>query len=123
MNWSSSTGDPIVYWTLYVLLTLVLTFCGWQISRDNEKQSKFKKYAWIAGVSYSLVEGLRWLRGADYYHYYMDLESNFMSGYCTPDPEPVYKLWVNFFHSTGLHPTIAFIFYSALLIAGVLMVF
>lgn len=123
MNWSSSTGDPIVYWTLYVLLTLVLTFCGRQISNDNEKQTNFKKYAWIAGVSYSLVEGLRWLRGADYYHYYMDLKSNFTSGYCTPDPEPVYKLWVNFFHFTGLHPIIAFIFYSAILIAGVLMVF
>lgn len=123
MNWSSTTGDPIIYWTLYVLLTLVLTFCGWQISRDNEKQIKFKKYAWIAGISYSLVEGLRWLRGADYYHYYMDLETNFWAGVCTPDPEPLYELWVNFFHSTGLHPSIAFIFYSALLIAGVLMVF
>lgn len=123
MNYSSTTGDPFVYWSLYVLLTLVLTYCGWQISRDNEKQTNFMKYAWIAGISYSLVEGLRWLRGADYYHYYMDLESNFMSGYCTPDPEPVYELWVNFFHSTGLHPSVAFVFYSALLITGILMIF
>lgn len=123
MNYSSTTGDPFVYWSLYVLLTLVLTYCGWQISRDNEKQTNFMKYAWIAGISYSLVEGLRWLRGADYYHYYMDLESNFRSGYCTPDPEPVYELWVNFFHSTGLHPSLAFVFYSALLITGILMIF
>ena len=123
MNYSPTTGDPIVYWTLYVLLTLVLTFCGWQISRDDEKQTGFKKYAWIAGVSYSLVEGLRWLRGADYYHYYMDLETNFRAGVCTPDPEPIYEWWVNVFHSTGLHPTIAFVIYSALLIAGVLMFF
>ena len=123
MNYSSTTGDPFLYWTLYVLLTLALTFCGWQISRDDEKQTYFKKYAWISGVSYSLVEGLRWLRGADYYHYYMDLETNFKAGVCTPDPEPVYEWWVNIFHSIGLHPSVAFVFYSALLITGILLIF
>lgn len=123
MNYSVSTGDPTIYWTLYVLLTLILTFCGWGISKDDEKQSQFNKYAWIAGISYSLIEGLRWLRGADYYHYYMDLDTNFKAGVCTPDPEPLYEWWVNLFHMTGLHPSIAFIFYSALLIFGVLLIF
>lgn len=123
MNYSVSTGDPTIYWTLYVLLTLILTFCGWGISKDDEKQSQFNKYAWIAGISYSLIEGLRWLRGADYYHYYMDLDTNFKAGVCTPDPEPVYEWWVNLFHMTGLHPSIAFIIYSALLIFGVLLIF
>ena len=123
MDWSSSTGDPLVYWSFYVLLVLILTYCGWGISNDDEKQTHFRKYAWIAGISYSLIEGLRWLRGADYYHYYMDLETNFASGYCTPDPEPIYELWVNVFHSTGLHPSIAFIIYSVLLIYGVLLIF
>lgn len=123
MDWSSSTGDPFVYWSFYVLLVLILTYCGWGISNDDEKQTHFRKYAWIAGISYSLIEGLRWLRGADYYHYYMDLETNFASGYCTPDPEPIYELWVNVFHSTGLHPSIAFIIYSVLLIYGVLLIF
>lgn len=123
MNYSVSTGDPTIYWSLYVLLTLILTFCGWGISKDDEKQSQFNKYAWIAGISYSLIEGLRWLRGADYYHYYMDLDTNFKAGVCTPDPEPVYEWWVNLFHMTGLHPSIAFIIYSALLIFGVLLIF
>ena len=123
MNWSLSTGDLFVYWSFYVLLVLILTYCGWGISNDDEKQTHFRKYAWIAGISYSLIEGLRWLRGADYYHYYMDLETNFASEYCTPDPEPIYELWVNVFHSTGLHPSIAFIIYSVLLIYGVLLIF
>ena len=123
MNYSVSTGDPAIYWTFYVLLTLILTFCGWGISKDDEKQSQFNKYAWIAGISYSLIEGLRWLRGADYYHYYMDLDTNFKAGVCTSDPEPLYEWWVNLFHMTGLHPSIAFIFYSALLIFGVLLIF
>lgn len=123
MNYSVTTGDPTIYWTLYVLLTLILTFCGWGISKDDEKQSQFNKYAWIAGISYSLIEGLRWLRGADYYHYYMDLDTNFKATVCTPDPEPIYEWWVNLFHMTGLHPSIAFIIYSALLIFGVLLIF
>lgn len=123
MNWSSSTGDPTVYWSFYVFLTLLLTFCGYGISKDDDKQSHFKLYAWIAGVSYSLIEGLRWLRGADYYHYYMDLETNFKSGYCTPEPEPVYEWWVNLFYSSELHPSVAFVIYSALLIWGVLLIF
>lgn len=123
MNYSVSTGDPAIYWTFYVLLTLILVFCGWGISKDDEKQSQFNKYAWIAGISYSLIEGLRWLRGADYYHYYMDLDTNFKARVCTPDPEPIYELWVNVFHSTELHPSIAFIIYSALLIYGVLLIF
>lgn len=123
MDWSSSTGDPFVYWSFYVLLVLILTYCGWGISNDDEKQTHFRKYAWIAGISYSLIEGLRWLRGADYYHYYMDLDTNFKATVCTPDPEPIYELWVNVFHSTGLHPSIAFIIYSALLIYGVLLIF
>lgn len=123
MNYSVSTGDPAIYWTFYVFLTLILAFCGWGISKDDEKQSQFNKYAWIAGISYSLIEGLRWLRGADYYHYYMDLDTNFKAGVCTPDPEPLYEWWVNLFHMTGLHPSIAFIIYSALLIFGVLLIF
>lgn len=123
MNYSVTTGDPTIYWTLYVLLTLILTFCGWGISKDDEKQTHFRKYAWIAGISYSLIEGLRWLRGADYYHYYMDLDTDFKATVCTPDPEPIYEWWVNLFHMTGLHPSIAFIIYSALLIFGVLLIF
>lgn len=106
-----------------MFLTLLLTFCGYGISKDDDKQSHFKLYAWIAGVSYSLIEGLRWLRGADYYHYYMDLETNFKSGYCTSDPEPVYEWWVNLFYSSELHPSVAFVIYSALLIWGVLLIF
>ena len=106
-----------------MLLVLILTYCGWGISNDDEKQTHFRKYAWIAGTSYSLIEGLRWLRGADYYHYYMDLDTNFKASVCTLDPEPIYKWWVNLFYMTGLHPSIAFIFYSALLIFGILLIF
>lgn len=42
MGWSSSTGDPFVYWSFYVLLVLILTYCGWGISNDYEKQTHFR---------------------------------------------------------------------------------
>ena len=38
MGWSSSTGDPFVYWSFYVLLVLILTYCGW-VSRMIMKSS------------------------------------------------------------------------------------
>ena len=38
MDWFSSTGDPLVYWSFYVLLVFILTYCGWGISNDYEKQ-------------------------------------------------------------------------------------
>ena len=38
MDWFSSTGDPLVYWSFYVLLVFILTYCGWSISNDYEKQ-------------------------------------------------------------------------------------
>ena len=38
MDWFSSTGDPLVYWSFYVLLVFILTYCGRGISNDYEKQ-------------------------------------------------------------------------------------
>ena len=64
-------GEPIVYWFLRIFLLIVLIYCGWGISYDTPK--RYNKYAWFAGISYSLIQGLRWLRGADYPHYYNDI--------------------------------------------------
>lgn len=43
MNLYSSTGDPFVYWSFCVLLVLILTYCGFGISNDDEKQSHLDK--------------------------------------------------------------------------------
>jgi len=121
MNWSSSTGNPLVYWTLYILLVGLLTYCGWGISYKDNKY--FYRYAWIAGIFYSLIEGLRWLRGADYYAHYMDIETNLNSpGIADQDPKPLYELWVHAFNLTGLPTFVSFIFYSAILIWAYLLI-
>lgn len=120
-------GNPVIFWLLRILLLYIFVYCGRGISYDTPK--RFNKYAWIAIVSYSLIEGLRWLRGADYPHYYDDLVTLFgqypggiSGGLITPDPEPIYELWCYIFYYSGLPYWIAFVIYSGLLISGVLMV-
>lgn len=119
-------GDPIIYWVLKIILLSVLIYSGWGISYDNP--SKFKKYAWLSIIIYSLIQGLRWLRGADYPHYYNDLVTLFgkfdggIGFIVTPDPEPLYKLWVTIFYYSGMPFWIAFIIYSAILISPLLLI-
>src|SRR5574344_2166799 len=116
----SITGDPIVYWVLKIILLLTLLICGYGIS--YKKQNYFNRFAITAGVVYSLIEGLRWDRGADYMHYYWDIDTLFSPGITTDNPEPIYNLWVNFFHATHIPAEYAFVVYSALLLGAVLMI-
>lgn len=125
MAWGYGIGNPILYWIIRVILLCILTFCGFGIGR-YPKQSK--KFTYIAALFYSLIQGLRWLRGIDYAHYYNDIVSLFgkFSGQIghgiTPNPEPLYKLWVYIFHYTGLPFYFAFIAYSLFLITPILLI-
>lgn len=118
MQWNSNMGDPIVFWILKTILLFVLFYCGYKISNGD----KYKKYAIISTVFYSLIEGLRWMRGVDYWHYYQDIATNFRAIETTPNPEPIYKLFCTFFHYTELPVCMAFIFYSALLFISFLSI-
>lgn len=114
-------GSPIIYWFFRFVLLSIFTFCGYEITKRDI--SKFKGYAWIAIISFALIEGLRWLRGVDYYHYYRDIETCFGDVMvCTPKPEFLYNLWVHVFYYTGLPPFIAFIVYSGLLMFGFMLI-
>ena len=120
-------GDPMLYWILRIFLLAVLIFCGWGISYGRPQ--KYKNYAWFAGVTYSLIQGLRWLRGADYPHYYNDIvtllgqySGDRLPAVITTEPEFLYKLWCTVFYYSNLPFWVAFILYSALLIGGVLLV-
>ena len=120
MYWNQSIGDPIIMWILKTVLLLVLLYCGYGIS--YKKQQNFLKYSICATLFYSLIEGLRWLRGVDYLHYYNDIATNFKEGMTTADPEFLYKIFCSWFHSTGMPVCIAFVFYSCLLIVSFLCV-
>lgn len=106
-------GNPFVLWLLKSILLLILFYCGNKISHEKAYD---KSYRLLAIFAYSLIEGLRWLRGPDYYHYYMYVHTNFNSIECTPEPELIYKLFVNVYFQTGLPHYFAFIIYSFILI-------
>lgn len=118
--WNSNLGDPILLWILRTILVFVLLYCGYHIS--NENKENYRKYALISTIFYSLIEGLRWMRGVDYWHYYQDIATNFKGIGTTPDPEPLYKLFCNIFYYSGLPISFAFVFYSAILFISFLAI-
>lgn len=120
MQWSSNVGDPIVLWIFKTILLFVLFFCGYQISKGN--RDSLKKYAFISTIFYSLIEGLRWMRGVDYWHYYQDIATNFKAIETTSDPELIYELFCTGFYNSHLPVCLAFVFYSAILFVSFLSV-
>ena len=105
-------GDPIVYWTLRLLLLIILIYNGWNISYKDKNGDNYWANVFPSIFAYSLIQGLRWNRGADYPHYYHDLTGTLFADY----KEPVYLLWIDVFKWTGLPAPVAFVFYSFLLI-------
>ena len=113
-------GDPIVYWILRFITFFSLLYSGYCISfkLNNNDSREYWRYSLPALIIYSLNYGLRWNRSYDYYHYYSDLTSNNL---WTDYDEPLYLLWVDFFKFSGLPYWVAFIFYSAILLYGFLL--
>lgn len=110
-------GNPVLYWTLKILLLATLFICGYLISYKDPKGVKFWKYSSWAILFYSLEMGLRWNRSWDYPHYYQDLTGELYTKY----NDFTYLIWVDFFKFTGLPYWVAFIFYSAILIYAFLL--
>lgn len=110
-------GDIYVYWSLRIFLVAVLTICGWGITKHSSDKN-FWRWAIPALVFYSLIQGLRYMRGQDYYHYKQDLEGNLFTEY----HDEIYLLWLDFFHFTGLHFAYGFVFYSFILFFAYLLV-
>ncbi len=115
-------GDPIAYWLLKIVLLLTLIVCGYGISKSDGGNNKFKINAIVAGVVYSLIQGLRWDRGQDYMHYWNDIHTYFSAPGCTPDPEPIYFAFVSLWKMTGIPAEFAFVVYSALFIGAFLLI-
>lgn len=106
------------FWFFRLLLFAIFIFCGWGISYKNKDNHYFWYYGLLAILSWTLIEGLRYGRGPDYYHY-----SDELIGVWTLDKsrEPLYQLFINFYRSSGLHYCYAFIIYSGLLVSGFIL--
>lgn len=105
-------GDPIVYWALRLLLLAILINSGWRISYKDKDGDNYWMNVFPSIIAYSLIQGLRWNRGADYPHYYQDLTGTLFTEY----KEPIYLLWIDVFKWTGFPGPVGFVFYSFLLI-------
>lgn len=116
--WTQTLGDPIIYWLLRTALMITLIISGYGISNKNSKGEYFWKWANPSLIAYSLIQGLRYMRGADYFHYMQDLEGNLWTEY----KDPLYLLWLAFFQSTGLPYPVGFVFYSFLLFFSFLLI-
>lgn len=107
MSLDPNFGDAFIYWSLRLLLLSVLTYSGYKISY-LEDGSKFWRSCTAPLLLYSLIQGLRYMRGTDYSHYMQDLEGNLFTEY----REPLYNLWLDIFQISGLPFFVGFIFYS-----------
>lgn len=103
------------FWFFRLLLFAIFVFCGWGISYKNKDNNYFWYYGLLAIVSWMFIEGLRYGRGPDYYHYSDELVGKWDLEF---DREPLYQLFVDLYRSLGLHYCYAFILYSWLLVTG-----
>lgn len=103
------------FWFFRLLLFTIFVFCGWGISYKNKDNQYFWYFGLFAILSWTLIEGLRYGRGPDYFHYSDELIGKWDLGV---DREPMYQLFVNLYRSLGLHYCFAFMLYSWLLVTG-----
>jgi hypothetical protein len=108
-------GSVSVYIFLESLLLVIFIFCGYGISKGRE--NRFWFFGWIAVISYSLIQGLRYDRGVDYAGYkykYENIEQ-------ITDKEWLFTKINEFLNFLGVPYYGAFIFYSFVLILSVLV--
>ncbi len=119
---NANLGDPLIYWILRTIVLLSLLRAGWVITKSAPRCDNFWKASLPSIFIYSIVQGLRWMRGADYWHYYLDATGRWSSG-GTPNPEPLYKFLVDFLGVIlGTPYWMMFIIYSLLLIVPVFLI-
>lgn len=111
------------FWGLRLLLLGVFIFCGWGISYKNKDNNYFWYYALFAIVAYSLIQGLRFDRGVDYYMYYEEILGKWDAKIMLNEArEPLYALLLDIVHVFNIPFWCVFVFYSGLLITGFVMV-
>ncbi|MBQ8805589.1 MAG: EpsG family protein [Bacteroidaceae bacterium] len=105
-------GDLLVYNVLRTLLFATLLLCGKTIS-ISKKKGMITVCSVCIIVTFSLIEGLRWDRGPDYYNNYLLLTTNDLS---IVKSEPLFNTIIGIFKKSLLPYWCAFIFFSFLYI-------
>lgn len=105
-------GDLFVYNSLRVLLLATLLLCGVGIYKSKNK-GMTALCTFLIIVTFSLIEGLRWDRGTDYYNNYLLLTTNDIG---IAKSEPIFNLIIDTFKFSSLPYWCAFVFFSFLYI-------
>lgn len=111
-------GDPITYWAFRIITLLALLISGYLVTYKDKTGKNYWKYCIPSIIIYSLNYGLRWGRLYDYMHYYQDITGQLYANY----DEFVYVWWTDLFKMSHLPYWVAFVFYSAILIFGYMLI-
>lgn len=111
-------GDPVLYWAFRIVTLLSLLISGYFVTYKDNSGKNYWKFCLPTIVIYSLNYGLRWDRLFDYAHYYQDLTGPLYADY----DEFVYVWWTELFKMSHLPFWVGFVFYSALLIFGYMLI-
>lgn len=110
--------DLSFYWFLQIFLIMIFIGGGIIISKYNKDYNLFKIVSCFIIVTFSLIVGLRWERGTDYYNYY----SQIVLDYEIEEYEPLYKLLILFWRTEIIPYWTFFVFCSGLFITSFLCV-
>lgn len=105
-------GNLFVYNSLRVLLLATLLLCGVGIYKSKNK-GMTALCTFLIIVTFSLIEGLRWDRGPDYYNNYLLLTTNDIG---IAKSEPIFNLIIDTFKFSSFPYWCAFVFFSFLYI-------
>ncbi len=111
------SGDITIYWVINLSLLAVILYCGYNISHIKNSQH-FRLFSLIIIAFYTIIEGLRWNRGVDYYEYYL-----IVTGVKEASAsEFIYALLLNIWKTLCLPYWSFFMFCSGLYIASFLSI-
>ena len=105
-------GDIFLYNILKISLLLILLIYGFCISKSHNKRSLLITGV-ITIIAFSLIEGLRWDRGPDYYNNYLLLTTNDLS---VTKSEPLFNAMISILKMLSVPYWLCFIFFSFLYI-------
>lgn len=105
-------GDLFVYNVIRASLLAIMIVCGKIISSSNKK-GNIILFSLIVIIAFSLIEGLRWDRGPDYYNNYLLLTTNDLG---VTKSEPLFNAIINTLKGVAIPYWACFIFFSFLYI-------
>lgn len=105
-------GDLFLYNILKISLLLILFIYGFCISKSHNKRNILITGV-ITIIAFSLIEGLRWDRGPDYYNNYLLLTSNAPE---VTKSEPLFNAIISTFKMLSLPYWLCFVLFSFLYI-------